>query len=44
MKVTKTLLAFMLSTGLLLSISACGKRGDPIRPSDVVITDETSET
>ena len=43
MKVTKTILALMLSAGLLVSISACGKRGDPIRPSDVVMTDEASE-
>lgn len=32
----KSLLIMLLSVGLLISVSACGKRGDPVRPSDVV--------
>ena len=35
MKRTKTIMALLLSAGLVISVSACGKRGDPIRPSDV---------
>jgi len=36
MRLTKTIMALLLSVGLLVSVSACGKRGDPVRPSDVV--------
>ena len=35
MKRTKTIMALLLSIGLIVSVSACGKRGDPIRPSEV---------
>lgn len=35
MSLMKTLLALALSSCLLVSVSACGKRGDPIRPSEV---------
>ena len=35
MTITKSLIALLLGTSLLVSVSACGKRGDPIRPSDV---------
>ena len=35
MKRTKTIMALLLSFGLIVSVSACGKRGDPIRPSEV---------
>ena len=38
MRATKTIMALLLSAGLLISVSACGKRGDPIRPSEVVET------
>ena len=38
MRLTKTIMALLLSVGLLVSVSACGKRGDPVRPSDVVST------
>lgn len=41
MGISKTILALVLSLGLLVSVTACGKRGDPIRPSEVV-TDSAS--
>lgn len=38
----KTTLTLLLSAGLLISVAACGKRGDPIPPSQVTI--ETNGT
>lgn len=35
MTITKTIITALLGLGLLLSVSACGKRGDPVRPSEV---------
>ena len=32
---SKTALTIALAAGLLVSVSACGKRGDPVRPADV---------
>ena len=36
MRLTRAIMMFLLVGGLVLSVSACGKRGDPVRPSDAV--------
>ena len=36
MRFTKSVMMLLLASGLILSASACGKRGDPVRPSEAV--------
>lgn len=36
MTYTRSLMMLLLASGLLLSASACGKRGDPVRPSEAI--------
>lgn len=36
MRFTRSFMMLLLAGGLLLSASACGKRGDPVRPSEAV--------
>ena len=36
MRFTRAIMMLLLAGGLVFSVSACGKRGDPVRPSEAV--------